>query len=103
MTLQRDSRGFATSAQGASDLYLEAACSRDFASIKTSLPASFLPACCLATPRHRGETVEQDGTYVFHKRKALQVQLNLGNFTDHRVEEVKGVPDAFLTVKKCIL
>lgn len=40
--------------------------------------------------------------YVFHKREALQVQLNLGNFTDHRVEEEKGVPDVSLTLKKCI-
>lgn len=34
------------------------------------------------------------------KRKALQVQLNPSNFTDHRIEEEKDVPEALLTLKK---
>ena len=35
-------------------------------------------------------------------KEKLCFQLNLGNFTDHRVEEEKGVPDVSLTLKKCI-
>lgn len=42
----------------------------------------------------------QDGIYVFCKRKGLKVQLNPGNFTDHRIEEEKGVPEALLTLEK---
>lgn len=42
----------------------------------------------------------QDGICVFCKRKALPVQLNPGNFTDHRVAEEKDVPEALLTLKK---
>ena len=40
--------------------------------------------------------------YVFHKRKSLQVQLNLGNFIDHGVEEENGIPYVSLTLEKCI-
>ena len=35
-------------------------------------------------------------------KEKLCFQLNLGNFTDHRVEEEKGVPHISLTLKKGI-
>ena len=63
--------------------------------------ACLLPAwLLLGYPGHRWKIDERDALCVSHKRKALRVQLNLGNFTGHRAEEVKGIFEDFLTCKK---
>lgn len=98
-TLWIDVRNSAASAQGVTPSP-QVSMQQEPCQWKTSLPASFLCDCFSFTLEHRWEIDEQDAMCVFHKTKALQVQLNLGDFTGRRVEEVKGIFEDFLTCKK---
>lgn len=65
--------------------------------------ACLFPACLLLGYSWTQIRDRCAGWYVyFHKRKALQAPLNLGNLTDHRVKKEKGIPRAFLILRKCI-
>ena len=111
--IERDSRGFAQGTQSSTGCVdsigsgvLPISTPRyhvtEISPAQDQAACLFLSAWCLATPGYRWEIGIQDGMYVFHKRKSLQVQLNLGNFIDHGVEEENGIPYVSLTLEKCI-